>query len=156
MKIEGALRGVLQPKSRDVGVQVFPHETEGGRADGPFVLRPPHGLPLRLAGRAHPDNSRAACRLSFQTVEHSCIQDFMYHGVHLQRRSPVHPRVREVGDTQRSSCVLQSCLISLVFRTLFFLNLKIQLSFRGHQLEGCLGILLFATRVLIRRAKVCC
>ncbi|XP_016016454.2 condensin-2 complex subunit G2 isoform X1 [Rousettus aegyptiacus] len=31
-----------------------------------------------------------------ETVEHSCIQDFMYHGVHLQRRSPVHPRVREV------------------------------------------------------------
>ncbi|XP_024900637.1 condensin-2 complex subunit G2 isoform X2 [Pteropus alecto] len=31
-----------------------------------------------------------------ETIEHGCIQDFMYHGIHLQRRSPVHPRVREV------------------------------------------------------------
>uniref|UniRef100_A0A8C3YKU7 Condensin-2 complex subunit G2 n=1 Tax=Catagonus wagneri TaxID=51154 RepID=A0A8C3YKU7_9CETA len=31
-----------------------------------------------------------------EAIENSCIQDFMYHGVHLHRRSPVHARVREV------------------------------------------------------------
>ncbi|ELK37996.1 Condensin-2 complex subunit G2 [Myotis davidii] len=30
------------------------------------------------------------------TIESDCIQDFMYHGIHLPRRSPVHSRVREV------------------------------------------------------------
>ncbi|OCT75511.1 condensin-2 complex subunit G2 isoform X1 [Xenopus laevis] len=31
-----------------------------------------------------------------QTIEQSCIQDFMHHGVHLPRNSPLHPKVREV------------------------------------------------------------
>ncbi|KAM4689298.1 condensin-2 complex subunit G2 [Discoglossus pictus] len=31
-----------------------------------------------------------------ETIEHSCIQDLMHHGVHLPRNSPVHPKVREV------------------------------------------------------------
>ncbi|KAK2499661.1 hypothetical protein MC885_008957 [Smutsia gigantea] len=31
-----------------------------------------------------------------ETIENACIQDFMYHGIHLPRRSPVHARVREV------------------------------------------------------------
>ncbi|XP_057587842.1 condensin-2 complex subunit G2 isoform X2 [Hippopotamus amphibius kiboko] len=31
-----------------------------------------------------------------EAIESGCIQDFMYHGVHLPRRSPVHPRVRQV------------------------------------------------------------
>ncbi|XP_043917966.1 condensin-2 complex subunit G2 isoform X2 [Protopterus annectens] len=31
-----------------------------------------------------------------QTIETSCIQDFMHHGVHLPRNSPVHPKVREL------------------------------------------------------------
>ncbi|KAI5775111.1 NCAPG2 [Gulo gulo luscus] len=31
-----------------------------------------------------------------ETIENNCIQDFMHHGVHLPRRSPVHSRVREV------------------------------------------------------------
>nr|XP_020741838.1 condensin-2 complex subunit G2 isoform X3 [Odocoileus virginianus texanus] len=31
-----------------------------------------------------------------EAIENDCIQDFMYHGVHLPRRSPVHPRVRKV------------------------------------------------------------
>uniref|UniRef100_A0A8D1D901 Condensin-2 complex subunit G2 n=1 Tax=Sus scrofa TaxID=9823 RepID=A0A8D1D901_PIG len=31
-----------------------------------------------------------------EAIENSCIQDFMYHGVHLHRRSPVHARVREI------------------------------------------------------------
>uniref|UniRef100_A0A8P0NVJ2 Non-SMC condensin II complex subunit G2 n=1 Tax=Canis lupus familiaris TaxID=9615 RepID=A0A8P0NVJ2_CANLF len=31
-----------------------------------------------------------------ETIENSCIQDFMHHGIHLPRRSPVHSRVREV------------------------------------------------------------
>nr|DBA25095.1 TPA: hypothetical protein GDO54_012665 [Pyxicephalus adspersus] len=30
------------------------------------------------------------------TIEHTCIQDLMHHGVHLPRNSPVHPRVREI------------------------------------------------------------
>ncbi|CAI9598877.1 unnamed protein product [Staurois parvus] len=30
------------------------------------------------------------------TIEHTCIQDFMHHGVHLPRKSPVHTKVREV------------------------------------------------------------
>lgn len=30
------------------------------------------------------------------TIEHTCIQDFMHHGVHLPRNSPVHPKVREI------------------------------------------------------------
>uniref|UniRef100_A0A384BX25 Condensin-2 complex subunit G2 n=1 Tax=Ursus maritimus TaxID=29073 RepID=A0A384BX25_URSMA len=31
-----------------------------------------------------------------ETIENGCIQDFMHHGIHLPRRSPVHSRVREV------------------------------------------------------------
>ncbi|XP_006874492.1 PREDICTED: condensin-2 complex subunit G2 [Chrysochloris asiatica] len=31
-----------------------------------------------------------------ETIENSCIQDFMYHGINLQRKSPVHSKVREV------------------------------------------------------------
>ncbi|XP_014643079.1 PREDICTED: condensin-2 complex subunit G2 isoform X2 [Ceratotherium simum simum] len=31
-----------------------------------------------------------------ETIENGCIQDLMYHGIHLPRRSPVHSKVREV------------------------------------------------------------
>ncbi|XP_008831281.1 condensin-2 complex subunit G2 [Nannospalax galili] len=31
-----------------------------------------------------------------ETIENNCIQDFMFHGIHLPRRSPVHSKVREV------------------------------------------------------------
>ncbi|KAG3277136.1 condensin-2 complex subunit G2 [Ictidomys tridecemlineatus] len=31
-----------------------------------------------------------------EAIESDCIQDFMFHGIHLPRRSPVHARVREV------------------------------------------------------------
>uniref|UniRef100_A0A2K5Y164 Non-SMC condensin II complex subunit G2 n=1 Tax=Mandrillus leucophaeus TaxID=9568 RepID=A0A2K5Y164_MANLE len=31
-----------------------------------------------------------------ETIENDCIQDFMFHGIHLPRRSPVHSKVREV------------------------------------------------------------
>uniref|UniRef100_A0ABI7VUC3 Non-SMC condensin II complex subunit G2 n=1 Tax=Felis catus TaxID=9685 RepID=A0ABI7VUC3_FELCA len=31
-----------------------------------------------------------------EAIEHGCIQDFMHHGIHLPRKSPVHSRVREV------------------------------------------------------------
>uniref|UniRef100_A0A4W2EUK3 Condensin-2 complex subunit G2 n=1 Tax=Bos indicus x Bos taurus TaxID=30522 RepID=A0A4W2EUK3_BOBOX len=31
-----------------------------------------------------------------EAIENDCIQDLMHHGVHLPRRSPVHPRVRKV------------------------------------------------------------
>lgn len=31
-----------------------------------------------------------------EVIETTCIQDFMYHGIHLPRTSPVHSRVREV------------------------------------------------------------
>uniref|UniRef100_A0A8C6HH29 Condensin-2 complex subunit G2 n=1 Tax=Mus spicilegus TaxID=10103 RepID=A0A8C6HH29_MUSSI len=31
-----------------------------------------------------------------ETIEYDCIQDFMFHGIHLLRRSPVHSKVREV------------------------------------------------------------
>ncbi|ELK19041.1 Condensin-2 complex subunit G2 [Pteropus alecto] len=42
-----------------------------------------------------------------ETIEHGCIQDFMYHGIHLQRRSPVHPRVREARNSEvRSNAAL--------------------------------------------------
>uniref|UniRef100_A0A803T420 Non-SMC condensin II complex subunit G2 n=1 Tax=Anolis carolinensis TaxID=28377 RepID=A0A803T420_ANOCA len=30
-----------------------------------------------------------------EVIEHSCIQDFMHHGIHLPRNSPLHPKVRE-------------------------------------------------------------
>ncbi|OBS71779.1 hypothetical protein A6R68_13644, partial [Neotoma lepida] len=30
-----------------------------------------------------------------ETIENDCIQDFMFHGIHLPRRSPVHSKVRE-------------------------------------------------------------
>ncbi|XP_006887723.1 PREDICTED: condensin-2 complex subunit G2-like [Elephantulus edwardii] len=31
-----------------------------------------------------------------EAIENDCIQDFMYHGINLQRKSPVHSKVREV------------------------------------------------------------
>ncbi|XP_042556945.1 condensin-2 complex subunit G2 [Dipodomys spectabilis] len=31
-----------------------------------------------------------------ETIENDCIQDFMFHGIHLPRKSPVHSKVREV------------------------------------------------------------
>ncbi|NXA13902.1 CNDG2 protein, partial [Sapayoa aenigma] len=31
-----------------------------------------------------------------EVLEHNCIQDFMFHGIHLLRSSPVHCKVREV------------------------------------------------------------
>ncbi|XP_027625867.1 condensin-2 complex subunit G2 [Tupaia chinensis] len=31
-----------------------------------------------------------------ETIENDCIQDLMFHGLHLSRTSPVHPRVREM------------------------------------------------------------
>ncbi|XP_037372427.1 condensin-2 complex subunit G2 isoform X2 [Talpa occidentalis] len=31
-----------------------------------------------------------------ETIENTCLQDLMFHGIHLQRRSPVHAKVREV------------------------------------------------------------
>uniref|UniRef100_A0A8C5W7C7 Non-SMC condensin II complex subunit G2 n=1 Tax=Leptobrachium leishanense TaxID=445787 RepID=A0A8C5W7C7_9ANUR len=31
-----------------------------------------------------------------QAMEYDCIQDLMHHGIHLPKRSPVYPRVREV------------------------------------------------------------
>ncbi|KAF4020512.1 hypothetical protein G4228_012194 [Cervus hanglu yarkandensis] len=40
-------------------------------------------------------------------IENDCIQDFMYHGVHLPRRSPVHPRVRKARNSEvRSNAAL--------------------------------------------------
>ncbi|XP_054989833.1 condensin-2 complex subunit G2 isoform X1 [Sorex araneus] len=33
---------------------------------------------------------------TLEMIENTCIQDFMYHGIHLPRRSPVHAKVREV------------------------------------------------------------
>ncbi|KAF7245950.1 Condensin-2 complex subunit G2 [Varanus komodoensis] len=30
-----------------------------------------------------------------EVIEHSCIQDFMHHAIHLPRKSPLHPKVRE-------------------------------------------------------------
>uniref|UniRef100_A0A4W2G5Z9 Condensin-2 complex subunit G2 n=1 Tax=Bos indicus x Bos taurus TaxID=30522 RepID=A0A4W2G5Z9_BOBOX len=33
---------------------------------------------------------------TLEAIENDCIQDLMHHGVHLPRRSPVHPRVRKV------------------------------------------------------------
>ncbi|XP_055463527.1 condensin-2 complex subunit G2 [Psammomys obesus] len=31
-----------------------------------------------------------------EAIENDCIQDFMFHGIHLPRKSPVHSKVREV------------------------------------------------------------
>nr|XP_033787484.1 condensin-2 complex subunit G2 isoform X1 [Geotrypetes seraphini]XP_033787486.1 condensin-2 complex subunit G2 isoform X1 [Geotrypetes seraphini]XP_033787487.1 condensin-2 complex subunit G2 isoform X1 [Geotrypetes seraphini] len=31
-----------------------------------------------------------------EAIEHTCIQDFMHHGIHLPRNSPVHPKVRKL------------------------------------------------------------
>ncbi|XP_045444967.1 condensin-2 complex subunit G2 isoform X2 [Pipistrellus kuhlii] len=39
---------------------------------------------------------RKASGKILETIESDCIQVFMYHGIHLPRRSPVHARVREV------------------------------------------------------------
>ncbi|XP_069770832.1 condensin-2 complex subunit G2 isoform X2 [Narcine bancroftii] len=38
---------------------------------------------------------KKASGLFLETIEYSCIQDFMHHGVHLPRSSPVHSKVRE-------------------------------------------------------------
>lgn len=39
---------------------------------------------------------KKASGLSLETIEYSCIQDFMHHGVHLPRDSPVHSKVQEL------------------------------------------------------------
>ncbi|XP_062898482.1 condensin-2 complex subunit G2 isoform X2 [Mobula hypostoma] len=39
---------------------------------------------------------RKASGLFLETIENCCIQDFMHHGVHLPRNSPVHSKVREL------------------------------------------------------------
>nr|XP_019598083.1 PREDICTED: condensin-2 complex subunit G2 isoform X2 [Rhinolophus sinicus] len=39
---------------------------------------------------------RKASGKILEAIENDCIQDFMHHGIHLPRRSPVHPKVREV------------------------------------------------------------
>eukprot|EP00069_Balaena_mysticetus_P004349 bmy_17388T0 len=39
---------------------------------------------------------RKASGKILEAIENGCIQDFLYHGVHLPRKSPVHTRVREV------------------------------------------------------------
>ncbi|XP_062048919.1 condensin-2 complex subunit G2 [Lepus europaeus] len=39
---------------------------------------------------------RKASGKILEAIENDCIQDFMFHGIHLPRRSPVHSRVREV------------------------------------------------------------
>ncbi|XP_062981944.1 condensin-2 complex subunit G2 [Elgaria multicarinata webbii] len=31
-----------------------------------------------------------------EVIEHSCIQDFMHHAIHLPRNSPLHPKLREL------------------------------------------------------------
>ncbi|ERE72594.1 condensin-2 complex subunit G2 isoform 1 [Cricetulus griseus] len=33
---------------------------------------------------------------TLEAIEYACIQDLMFHGIHLPRRSPVHSKVREV------------------------------------------------------------
>ncbi|NWI19467.1 CNDG2 protein, partial [Crypturellus soui] len=33
---------------------------------------------------------------TLEILEHNCIQDFMHHGIHLPRNSPVHSKVREM------------------------------------------------------------
>lgn len=76
-----------------------------------FSTCPP--LPL---GRTHPCSP---ARL-FQAIENDCIQDFMYHGVHLPRRSPVHPRVRKVSHTLSALWKIVSHIF--VFRELFLWN----------------------------------
>ncbi|XP_051872302.1 condensin-2 complex subunit G2 isoform X2 [Pristis pectinata] len=39
---------------------------------------------------------KKASGLFLETIENYCIQDFMHHGVHLPRNSPVHSKVREL------------------------------------------------------------
>ncbi|XP_067871103.1 condensin-2 complex subunit G2 isoform X2 [Heterodontus francisci] len=39
---------------------------------------------------------KKASGMFLKTIEYSCIQDFMHHGVHLPRNSPVHSKVREL------------------------------------------------------------
>ncbi|XP_019514660.1 PREDICTED: condensin-2 complex subunit G2 isoform X1 [Hipposideros armiger] len=39
---------------------------------------------------------RKASGKILEEIENGCIQDFMHHGIHLPRRSPVHPKVREM------------------------------------------------------------
>ncbi|KAG6939107.1 non-SMC condensin II complex subunit G2 L homeolog [Chelydra serpentina] len=38
---------------------------------------------------------KTSCSVFQKILEHNCIQDFMHHGIHLPRSSPVHPKVRE-------------------------------------------------------------
>ncbi|GCC27055.1 hypothetical protein chiPu_0005476 [Chiloscyllium punctatum] len=39
---------------------------------------------------------KKASGMFLKTIEYNCIQDFMHHGVHLPRNSPVHSKVREL------------------------------------------------------------
>ncbi|XP_062956346.1 condensin-2 complex subunit G2 [Cynocephalus volans] len=39
---------------------------------------------------------KKASGIMLETIENGCVQDFMFHGIHLPRRSPVHSKVREV------------------------------------------------------------
>ncbi|KAH0627584.1 hypothetical protein JD844_003492 [Phrynosoma platyrhinos] len=42
-----------------------------------------------------------------EVIEHSCIQDFMHHAIHLPRNSPLHPKVREARNSEvRSNAAL--------------------------------------------------
>lgn len=61
----------------------------------------------------HPVSVGAYTHLLLQVIENTCIQDFMYHGIHLPRTSPVHTRVREV-----SGCIHRAQILNmiLVFR----------------------------------------
>lgn len=57
------------------------------------------GLPKSLMGHVAEVYFRAWRKASgpvLEAIENTCLQDFMFHGIHLPRRSPVHARVREV------------------------------------------------------------
>nr|XP_045016633.1 condensin-2 complex subunit G2 [Jaculus jaculus]XP_045016634.1 condensin-2 complex subunit G2 [Jaculus jaculus] len=57
------------------------------------------GFPKSLMGHIAEIYFRAWKKTSgkiLETIENDCIQDFMYHGIHLPRKSPVHSKVREV------------------------------------------------------------
>ena len=80
-------------------------------------------LPLLLCLRdAHTLNA-AAPLLFLQTIESDCIQDLMYHGIHLPRRSPVHSKVREVSRALSAhSAFFTASLIFLISRSLSFVQ----------------------------------
>lgn len=106
-KAEGVVRVVdLNWKAQRRGSHPL-HGAEDGWV-GPF-----------LCSHCPPCHPWEGTHLLFQTIENACIQDFMYHGIHLPRRSPVHTKVREVSRTQEHwSCIfnnappvfLDSCL----------------------------------------------